>query len=120
MDSREESDEGGPGGGVAGRVDLAKFALSTKTAASKIRKNPMKPRFCALVSGLQLLPARSANMKNSTKDQVTGKVHELKGAAIEKAGDVINDPNVQQKGLNEKVAGKVQKKVGEIEKVLGQ
>lgn len=59
-------------------------------------------------------------MKDSTKDQVTGKVHELKGAAIEKAGEVVNDPNVAQKGTNEKVAGKVQKKVGEIEKVLGQ
>lgn len=59
-------------------------------------------------------------MKDSTKDQVTGKVHELKGAAVEKAGEVINDPDLQQRGQNEKVAGTVQKKVGQIEKVLGQ
>jgi uncharacterized protein YjbJ (UPF0337 family) len=58
-------------------------------------------------------------MKDSTKDQVAGKVHEVKGAAIEKAGEVVNDPNLRQRGQNEKVAGKVQKKVGEIEKVLG-
>ena len=31
-------------------------------------------------------------MKESTKDQVGGKVHEVKGKIKEKAGKVMNDP----------------------------
>jgi len=54
-------------------------------------------------------------MKPSTTDQVTGKLHEVKGAVIEKAGQVTNNPDVAAKGQAEKLAGKVQKKVGEIE-----
>lgn len=59
-------------------------------------------------------------MKDSTKDQVGGKVHEVKGKVKEKAGQIVNDPNLEQRGHDENVAGKVQKKVGQIEKVLGQ
>jgi len=58
-------------------------------------------------------------MKDSTKDQVGGKVHEVKGAVKEQAGKLVNNPDLEQRGQSEKVAGKVQKKVGEIEKVLG-
>jgi uncharacterized protein YjbJ (UPF0337 family) len=57
-------------------------------------------------------------MKPSTKDQVQGKLHELKGSAKEKAGQVTNDPDLTAKGQDEKVAGTVQKKVGQIEKVF--
>jgi uncharacterized protein YjbJ (UPF0337 family) len=57
-------------------------------------------------------------MKPSTKDQVQGKLHELKGSAKEKAGQVTNDPDLAAKGQDEKVAGTVQKKVGQIEKVF--
>ena len=57
-------------------------------------------------------------MKESTKDQVEGKFHELKGDVKQKAGQVTNDPNLEIKGQTEKVAGKVQKKVGQIEEVL--
>jgi uncharacterized protein YjbJ (UPF0337 family) len=59
-------------------------------------------------------------MKNSTKDQVTGKAHEVKGAIKEKAGKTFNAPELQAKGQDEKVAGKIQKKVGQVEKVAGQ
>ena len=57
-------------------------------------------------------------MKDSTKDKVQGKAHELKGSVKEKAGKVMNDPNLQDEGTAEKIAGKVQKKVGDIEKVF--
>jgi uncharacterized protein YjbJ (UPF0337 family) len=57
-------------------------------------------------------------MKDSTKDQVGGKVHEVKGKVKEKVGKLINDPALQERGQDEKVAGKIQKKVGQIEKVL--
>jgi uncharacterized protein YjbJ (UPF0337 family) len=58
-------------------------------------------------------------MKESTKDQVAGKLHEAKGALKEKAGELTNNPDLQDKGTAEKAGGKVQKKVGEVEKVLG-
>jgi uncharacterized protein YjbJ (UPF0337 family) len=58
------------------------------------------------------------NMKPSTKDQIKGDFHELKGKAKEKAGKVMNDPNLVAEGQNENLAGKVQKKIGQVEKVL--
>jgi len=57
-------------------------------------------------------------MKPSTKDQVQGKFHELKGKAKETAGQVTNNPDLADEGQGEKIAGKVQKKVGQIEKVF--
>jgi uncharacterized protein YjbJ (UPF0337 family) len=58
-------------------------------------------------------------MKPSTKDQVEGTAHELKGKVKEKVGHATNNPNLEAEGQDEKVAGKVQKKVGQVEKVLG-
>lgn len=57
-------------------------------------------------------------MKPSTKDQVEGALHELKGAGKEKAGRIANDPDLASEGQVEKIAGSVQKKVGQIEKVF--
>ena len=57
-------------------------------------------------------------MKPSTKDQVEGKAHEVKGAVKEMAGKVTNDPNLTDEGQAENLAGKVQKKVGQVEKVF--
>jgi uncharacterized protein YjbJ (UPF0337 family) len=57
-------------------------------------------------------------MKPSTKDQMQGKLHELKGKAKEKVGNATNNPNLTAEGVDEKMGGKIQKKVGQIEKVL--
>ncbi len=57
-------------------------------------------------------------MKPSTKDQIKGKLHEIKGQAKEKVGQVTNNPNLAAEGQAERIAGVVQKKVGQIEKVL--
>jgi uncharacterized protein YjbJ (UPF0337 family) len=57
-------------------------------------------------------------MENSTKDQVKGTFHEVKGKVKEKVGQVTNDPNLKSEGEGENLAGKVQKKVGQIEKVF--
>lgn len=57
-------------------------------------------------------------MKDSTKDKVEGAAHELKGAVKEKLGHATNNPNLEDEGTVEKVGGKVQKKVGDIEKVI--
>jgi uncharacterized protein YjbJ (UPF0337 family) len=57
-------------------------------------------------------------MKDSTKDQVAGKFHEVKGELKEKFGRDLKKPGLEQKGKDEKAAGIVQKKVGQVEKVF--
>jgi len=59
-------------------------------------------------------------MKPSTHDQAEGKFHEVKGAVKEKAGKVMKNPRLEEEGADEKTAGKVQKKIGEVEKVADQ
>ena len=52
------------------------------------------------------------------EEQIKGKLHEMKGKAKEKAGQVTSNPNLEPEGQSEKLAGKVQKKIGQIEKVF--
>jgi len=57
-------------------------------------------------------------MKPSTQDQAQGNLHEAKGKAKEVAGKLTNNPNLQAEGQDEKFGGKIQKKVGQVEKVF--
>lgn len=57
-------------------------------------------------------------MKESTKDTSTGTVHEVKGKVKEKAGQLTKNPQLEAEGQDEKVGGKIQKKIGQVEKVL--
>jgi uncharacterized protein YjbJ (UPF0337 family) len=58
-------------------------------------------------------------MKSSTKDQVEGTFHELKGTAKEIAGILSENTALENEGTDEKIAGKVLDKIGQIKKVLG-
>jgi uncharacterized protein YjbJ (UPF0337 family) len=58
-------------------------------------------------------------MKQSTKDKAKGKFHEVKGKVKEKVGRAMNNPDLEAEGQVEKIAGKFQKKIGQVEKVLG-
>ena len=58
-------------------------------------------------------------MRPSTKDEIDGKVHEVKGGVKEKVGQLTNNPDLEAEGQDEKVGGKVQKKISQVEKVLG-
>jgi uncharacterized protein YjbJ (UPF0337 family) len=57
-------------------------------------------------------------MQQSTKDQIKGTVHELKGKAKQTVGQITKNPSLVADGDNEKLTGKIQKKVGQIEKVF--
>jgi CsbD-like. len=59
-------------------------------------------------------------MKPSSKDEVAGKMHEVKGAVKQKVGKLTKNPDLEVEGTVEKVAGRVQKKIGQAKKVLGQ
>ena len=57
-------------------------------------------------------------MKPSTENELKGKAHEVKGAVKETVGKVIGNPELEAEGNHEGVDGKIQKKVGEVEKVI--
>jgi uncharacterized protein YjbJ (UPF0337 family) len=58
----------------------------------------------------------STMMKQSTKDKAQGAFRELKGAIKRKAGKLTNNPRLEAEGIVEKIAGKIQKKIGQAEK----
>jgi uncharacterized protein YjbJ (UPF0337 family) len=58
-------------------------------------------------------------MKSSTKDQAEGTFHKVKGRIREIAGKVSMNPDLEAEGKGENRAGKVQEKIGDIEKVVG-
>jgi len=58
-------------------------------------------------------------MKQSTQDKAKGKFHEVKGEVKETVGRATNDPDLEAEGQVEKIGGKVQKKISQVEKVLG-
>ena len=58
-------------------------------------------------------------MKSSMKDKVEGTFHEAKGKIKEVAGEITDNPKLETKGKSEKLAGKVQEKIGQVKKVLG-
>jgi uncharacterized protein YjbJ (UPF0337 family) len=59
-------------------------------------------------------------MKPSTDDKATGKLHEVKGAIRQKAGEITNNPDLAANGNAEKNAGKAQHFVGKVEKAVGE
>jgi len=65
-----------------------------------------------------LLLQQEKSMKSSTKNQTKGVYHEAKGKIKETVGKIIDNPTLEAEGIAEKVAGKMQKKVGDAEKVL--
>jgi uncharacterized protein YjbJ (UPF0337 family) len=58
-------------------------------------------------------------MKSGTEDQAEGKYHKIKGMLREIAGQLSDNPKLEAEGTGEKIAGKVQEKIGQIKQVLG-
>ena len=54
------------------------------------------------------------------EDELKGKGKQVKGGAKEKLGKLTGDPNLQQRGANERVEGKVQEKVGKARRKVGE
>jgi uncharacterized protein YjbJ (UPF0337 family) len=59
-------------------------------------------------------------MKSSTKDKAKGMFHQATGKVKEVAGKLSDNPNLEAEGTGEKIAGKVQEKIGQVKKVWGQ
>jgi uncharacterized protein YjbJ (UPF0337 family) len=68
---------------------------------------------------IQTNAAQEASMlKPSTQDKVKGQIHEVKGKIKEKVGQLTNDPDLEGEDIGENLAGKVQKKIGQVKKVF--
>jgi uncharacterized protein YjbJ (UPF0337 family) len=59
-------------------------------------------------------------MKSGTKDKMKGSVNEAVGKVKEATGNAIGNPDLQDRGTVQRVAGKVERKVGDAKKVFGQ
>ena len=57
-------------------------------------------------------------MKSGTEDQVKGKFHEVKGDLNARTAKAAGYPEQVAQDRDEKLTGKVRKKVGQIEKVF--
>ena len=58
-------------------------------------------------------------MKSGTQDQVEGTFHKIQGKVKEVAGELSDNPSLGAEGTDERVAGKVQQKIGQVKKVFG-
>ena len=58
-------------------------------------------------------------MSSALKDKVKGALKEAKGKMKEDAGKITDNPKLEGKGIVEKLAGKAERKMGEIKTVLG-
>jgi uncharacterized protein YjbJ (UPF0337 family) len=57
-------------------------------------------------------------MNSSTKDVAKGKFHQAKGKAKEKFGKVTGKAELENEGRDEHDMGKVQEKIGQVERVF--
>jgi len=57
-------------------------------------------------------------MNSSTNDQLAGALHEVKGKIKQVAGQAAGNPDLESEGNVENLAGKIQQKIGQIEKVF--
>jgi uncharacterized protein YjbJ (UPF0337 family) len=58
-------------------------------------------------------------MKQSVKDKAKGNFHEVKGKVKEVVGRATNNPKLKAEGQGEQIGGKMRKKIGQVEKVVG-
>jgi uncharacterized protein YjbJ (UPF0337 family) len=58
-------------------------------------------------------------MKSSTRDQAEGTAKTIAGRVKESTGRMLGNPRLQAGGKAGQIKGRIQKKIGEIKKVLG-
>ena len=59
-------------------------------------------------------------MKDSTKDNVEGKMHQAKGKTKAAVGKILGNRDLETEGKIENLSGKVQEKIGQIKRVAGE
>ena len=59
-------------------------------------------------------------MKSSTKDIAGGKMHKVKGRIKEAVGHLFGNRDLEAQGIDENLDGRVQEKIGQVERVAGE
>ncbi|MGX9728487.1 MAG: CsbD family protein [Candidatus Electronema sp. VV] len=59
------------------------------------------------------------NEHSSVKDRIEGKLHQMNGKIKENAGRLVGNQELEAEGRRENLSGKIQDKIGQVEKVLG-
>jgi uncharacterized protein YjbJ (UPF0337 family) len=57
-------------------------------------------------------------IRPSTQNEVTGKIHQVKGTIKEKLGQLTDNPKLEIEGTAENLAGHLQDKFGQVQKVV--
>jgi uncharacterized protein YjbJ (UPF0337 family) len=57
-------------------------------------------------------------INRSAEDKAKGTFHEVKGSIKSKAGKLTGNRGLQARGMAEKISGKLQKKLGQMEKAV--
>jgi uncharacterized protein YjbJ (UPF0337 family) len=96
---------------VTWRLSISGGMRMTETGA-------VRPRYGADKGYAHGTHSKEPTMKPSAKDQVEGTLHEMKGKLKAAVGRASNTPDLTLKGETEALAGKVQKKVGQVKKVF--
>lgn len=86
---------------------LLSYASTRKTASHR-----------NLDEAVQSLARDCVFMKSSTKDKIKGAFKEAKGKVKEETGKTTGNPDLRDRGTIEKAGGKVQRKIGDVEKVF--
>lgn len=58
-------------------------------------------------------------MKSSTRDKAEGTFHELKGKVKESLGKLTGSRQLESAGVDERLVGEAQRKMGQVKQVLG-
>ena len=87
------------------------YGLGPMAAAVHIDYPPASPRLVTVIS---------PSMKSSTKNQATGNAKIASGKIKETAGRIVGNPRVEAAGKADQAEGRVQKKIGQIDRVLDQ
>jgi len=58
-------------------------------------------------------------MKPSTKDNAEGRMHQVKGKIKETVGKAVGNSDLEAEGKAENWGGKIQEKLGQVEKIVG-
>jgi len=108
-DQIREMESEGPGASTKPAVDSSEQTLLERSATVGISAR-VKPQSNRTMEN---------TMKPSTTDNAEGTLHEVKGQAKKHIGQVIGDTDLAAEGDAEKIGGTIQKKIGQVEKVLG-
>jgi uncharacterized protein YjbJ (UPF0337 family) len=57
-------------------------------------------------------------MKSSAENEITGKLHVVKGGIKKKVGRLVNDPGLEAQGIGEQITGKIQEKIGHVGRAI--